>query len=43
MIDHISIAVSDLSRATSFYEAVLKTIEYELLVVRGSTAAAPRR
>ena len=37
MIDHISIAVSDLSRATSFYEAVLGTIGYELLVVRGST------
>jgi catechol 2,3-dioxygenase-like lactoylglutathione lyase family enzyme len=37
MIDHISIAVSDLSRSTRFYEAVLGTIGYELLVVRGST------
>jgi catechol 2,3-dioxygenase-like lactoylglutathione lyase family enzyme len=37
MIDHVSIAVSDLSRATRFYETVLGTIGYELLVVRGST------
>src|SRR4051812_42625738 len=37
MIDHVSIAVSDLSRATRFYETVLGTISYELLVVRGST------
>jgi catechol 2,3-dioxygenase-like lactoylglutathione lyase family enzyme len=37
MIDHISIAVSDLGRATRFYEAVLTAIGYELLVVRGST------
>jgi len=37
MIDHISIAVSDLARSTRFYEAVLGTIGYELLVVRGST------
>ena len=37
MIDHISVAVSDLSRATRFYEAVLGEIGYELLVVRGST------
>jgi catechol 2,3-dioxygenase-like lactoylglutathione lyase family enzyme len=37
MIDHVSIAVSDLSRATRFYETVLKTIGYDLLVVRGST------
>jgi catechol 2,3-dioxygenase-like lactoylglutathione lyase family enzyme len=37
MIDHISIAVSDLARATRFYEAVLSAIGYELLVVRGST------
>src|SRR5262245_54670198 len=37
MIDHVSIAVSDLSRATRFYETVLGTIGYELLVVRGTT------
>jgi catechol 2,3-dioxygenase-like lactoylglutathione lyase family enzyme len=37
MIDHISIAVSDLALATRFYEAVLGAIGYELLVVRGST------
>jgi catechol 2,3-dioxygenase-like lactoylglutathione lyase family enzyme len=37
MIDHVSIAVSDLSRATRFYEAVLATIGYEPLDVRGST------
>jgi catechol 2,3-dioxygenase-like lactoylglutathione lyase family enzyme len=37
MIDHISIAVSDLSRSTRFYETVLGAIGYELLVVRGST------
>src|ERR1044072_5925516 len=37
MIDHVSIAVSDLSHATAFYETVLKTIGYDLLVVRGST------
>jgi catechol 2,3-dioxygenase-like lactoylglutathione lyase family enzyme len=37
MIDHISIAVSDLALATRFYEAVLSAIGYELLVVRGST------
>ncbi|MEJ0076112.1 MAG: VOC family protein [Alphaproteobacteria bacterium] len=43
MIDHISIAVSDLSRATSFYEAVLRTIGYELLVVRGSTVGFGKR
>jgi catechol 2,3-dioxygenase-like lactoylglutathione lyase family enzyme len=37
MIDHISIAVSDLSRAMRFYEAVLGPIGYEPLDVRGST------
>jgi catechol 2,3-dioxygenase-like lactoylglutathione lyase family enzyme len=37
MIDHISIAVSDLSRATRFYEAVLGAIGYAMLDVRGST------
>ena len=37
MIDHVSIAVSDLSRATRFYEAVLGTIGYAALDVRGAT------
>ena len=37
MIDHVSIAVSDLSRATRFYQAVLGAIGYEALDVRGST------
>ncbi len=37
MIDHISIAVSDLARATRFYEAVLGVIGYGPIDVRGST------
>ena len=37
MIDHVSIAVSDLSRATRFYEAVLGAIGYSARDVRGST------
>jgi catechol 2,3-dioxygenase-like lactoylglutathione lyase family enzyme len=37
MIDHISIAVSDLARATRFYEAVLGAIGYSALDVRGRT------
>ena len=37
MIDHISIAVRDLSSATRFYEAVLGAIGYSALDVRGST------
>jgi catechol 2,3-dioxygenase-like lactoylglutathione lyase family enzyme len=37
MIDHVSIAVSDLSRATRFYETVLGVIGYSALDVRGST------
>jgi catechol 2,3-dioxygenase-like lactoylglutathione lyase family enzyme len=37
MIDHVSIAVSDLSRSTRFYEAVLGVIGYTALDVRGST------
>jgi len=37
MIDHVSIAVSDLPRATRFYEAVLGAIGYAPLDVRGST------
>jgi len=37
MIDHVSVAVSDLSRSTRFYEAVLGAIGYAALDVRGST------
>lgn len=37
MIDHISIGVSDLSRATRFYEAVLGALGYTSIDVRGST------
>lgn len=37
MIDHVSIAVSDLARATRFYEAVLGTIGYAALDIRGAT------
>jgi len=35
MIDHVSIGVCDLARATAFYEAVLGTIELDKLVTRG--------
>jgi catechol 2,3-dioxygenase-like lactoylglutathione lyase family enzyme len=34
MIDHVSIGVRDLDRATRFYQAVLGAIGYERLVVR---------
>ena len=37
MIDHVSIPVSDLGRAVQFYEAVLGTIGYTAIDVRGST------
>jgi len=37
MIDHISVAVSDLSRSFRFYKAVLGTIGYAPLDIRGST------
>jgi catechol 2,3-dioxygenase-like lactoylglutathione lyase family enzyme len=37
MIDHVSIAVADLSRALRFYEAVLGAIGYNSIDVRGST------
>jgi len=37
MIDHISIAVRDLDRATRFYQAVLGAVGYEKLVVRPRT------
>jgi catechol 2,3-dioxygenase-like lactoylglutathione lyase family enzyme len=37
MIDHVSVAVSDLSRAMRFYEPVLGTVGYAALDIRGST------
>ena len=37
MIDHVSVAVSDLPRATRFYEAVLGAIGYATIDVRGRT------
>ena len=37
MIDHVSVAVSDLSRATRFYEAVLGALGYAAVDIRGST------
>ena len=39
MIDHISIAVSDLNRAAGFYEAVLATLGYAKLESRAATIA----
>ena len=37
MIDHVSIAVSNLGSATRFYEAVLGAIGYTALDIRGAT------
>src|SRR3954464_2771888 len=37
MIDHVSIAVSNLGSATRFYEAVLGAIGYSALDIRGAT------
>ena len=37
MIDHVSVAVRDLDRATRFYEAVLGAIGYAKLEVRPAT------
>jgi len=37
MIDHVSVAVSDLRRAVPFYEALLGAIGYTAIDVRGST------
>ena len=37
MIDHVSVAVSDLPRAMRFYEAVLGAIGYAMLDIRGTT------
>jgi catechol 2,3-dioxygenase-like lactoylglutathione lyase family enzyme len=43
MIDHVSIAVSDLGAATRFYEAVLGAIGYTAMDVRGSTVGFGRK
>jgi catechol 2,3-dioxygenase-like lactoylglutathione lyase family enzyme len=43
MIDHVSIAVSDLGRAVQFYEAVLGTIGYTAIDVRGSTVGLGKK
>jgi hypothetical protein len=37
MIDHVSVAVSDLPRAMRFYEAVLGAIGYTMVDIRGTT------
>ena len=39
MIDHVSVAVSDLGRALDFYQAVLATLGYERLETRPATIA----
>src|ERR1700722_15851701 len=43
MIDHVSIAVRDLERATAFYEAVLARIGFTKLEVRPTTVAFGKR
>jgi catechol 2,3-dioxygenase-like lactoylglutathione lyase family enzyme len=43
MIDHISIGVSNLDRATHFYESVLGTIGYARLDVRAKTVGFGKR
>lgn len=43
MIDHVSIAVSDLEQATAFYEAVLSEIGFAKLVVREATVGFGKR
>jgi catechol 2,3-dioxygenase-like lactoylglutathione lyase family enzyme len=43
MIDHVSIAVRDLDRATAFYEAVLGRIGYAKLEVRPKTVGFGKR
>lgn len=43
MIDHVSIAVSDLDLATDFYETVLAEIGLEKLVVREGTVGFGKR
>jgi len=43
MIDHVSIGVSDLARATRFYETVLGALGYTKLDVRAKTAGFGKR
>jgi catechol 2,3-dioxygenase-like lactoylglutathione lyase family enzyme len=43
LIDHVSIAVRDLERATAFYEAVLARIGYAKLEVRPKTVGFGKR
>jgi catechol 2,3-dioxygenase-like lactoylglutathione lyase family enzyme len=43
MIDHVSIGVSDLERATRFYEAVLTTLGFTKLDARASTVGFGKR
>lgn len=43
MIDHLSIAVSDLARSTAFYEAVLSPLGYSRLVERERTVGFGKR
>lgn len=43
MIDHVSIAVSDLATSAAFYEAVLSPLGYSRLVEREKTVGFGRR
>jgi catechol 2,3-dioxygenase-like lactoylglutathione lyase family enzyme len=43
MIDHVSIPVSDLARATAFYEIVLAELGHEQLVTRERTIGFGKR
>jgi catechol 2,3-dioxygenase-like lactoylglutathione lyase family enzyme len=43
MIDHISVGVTDLERATRFYESVLGTIGYVRLDARATTVGFGKR
>lgn len=43
MIDHLSIAVSDMARSAAFYEAVLAALGYSRLVERPGTVGFGKR
>jgi catechol 2,3-dioxygenase-like lactoylglutathione lyase family enzyme len=43
MIDHVSVAVSDLARSTGFYAKVLAPLGYALLVPREATVGFGKR
>ena len=43
MIDHVSIAVSDLARSAAFYEAALAPLGYRVLVERAATVGFGKR